>query len=312
MAEGGSTRIGLVALACNALVAVAKFAASAATGSSAMFSEAVHSTVDTGNQALLLYGLRRAKRPPDDTHPFGYAKEIYFWSFTAAILIFSIGAGLAIYAGIQKILYPEEMRLVYINYIVLGVAIVFEATALWVAVVEFNERRGTKPIFRAIRDSKDPSLISVLLEDVAAMAGLLIALTGIALAHILDMPALDGAAAIAIGGILALTALALALKSKSLLIGEAAAPHIVEGVRRLVSAQPGIVHIHDVLTMQLGPGDVLVNVSVDFQDAADAATVEKTVGELERLIKAHHPEVSRLFIDVRSRQDYERNARPAP
>ena len=304
MASGGSKKVVLAALAGNALIAVTKFAASVMTGSSAMFSEAIHSSVDTGNQALLLYGLRRSKRPADESHPFGYSKEIYFWSFIVAILIFALGAGISVYEGIDKVLHPEEMRNVYINYIVLGVAMVFESVALWIAVLEFNERRGTVPVFKAIRDSKDPSLITVLLEDTAAMAGLLVALVGITLAQTLQMPVFDGVASIAIGCILAMTATLLAFETKSLLIGEAAAPHIIKGVRRIVSAQEGVLRTNEVLTMHLGPTDVLVNVSVDFYDHVDSVGVERTVSEMELRIKESHPEVSRLFIEVQSWQSH--------
>ena len=309
MAAGGSTKVVLAALAGNALIAVTKFAASVMTGSSAMFSEAIHSSVDTGNQALLLYGIRRSSRPADEEHPFGYSKEIYFWSFIVAILIFALGAGVSIYEGIEKVLHPEEMRNVYINYIVLGVAIVFESVALWIAVLEFNARRGNKPIFRAIRDSKDPSLITVLLEDTAAMTGLIIALVGITLAQLLDMPVFDGVASIAIGCILAITAMLLAFETKSLLIGEAAAPHIIKGVRRIVSAQDGVLRTNEVLTMHLGPADVLVNVSVDFYDHVDSVGVERTVSDMEVRIKETHPEVSRLFIEVQSWQAHLQNVR---
>ncbi len=300
MAAGGSTKVVLAALVGNSLIAVTKFAASAYTGSSAMFSEAVHSVVDTGNQALLLYGLRRAAKPADETHPFGYAKEIYFWSFVVAILLFSVGAGVSIYEGIEKVLHPEEMRSPHINYIVLGIAMVFESIALWIAILEFNERRGSKPVMRAIRESKDPSLVTVLMEDTAAMIGLTFAMTGIALAQVLQMPVFDGLASIAIGCVLASAATLLAYETKSLLIGEAAAPHLIKGVRRIVDAQKEVMRTNEVLTMHLGPSDVLVNVSVDFHDKLSSTDIERAVSDMENRIKSLHPEVSRLFIEAQS------------
>lgn len=302
MAAGGSKKVVLAALVGNSLIAITKFGAATITGSSAMFSEAVHSVVDTGNQALLLYGLRRAARPADETHPFGYSKEIYFWSFVVAILLFSVGAGVSLYEGVEKILHPEAIKSPHINYIVLGIAMVFESVALWIAVREFNERRGSKPVFQAIRDSKDPSLVTVLMEDTAALSGLIIAFGGILLAQLLHMPVFDGIASVAIGLVLASAATLLAFETKSLLIGEAAAPHIVKGVRRIIASQMGILRTNEVLTMHLGPHDVLVNISVDFHDNVDSVGVEATVSEMETRIKASHPEVSRLFIEVQSWQ----------
>ena len=311
MAAAGSTKVVLAALAGNTLIAITKFAASVMTGSSAMFSEAVHSVVDTGNQALLLYGLRRAEKPADETHPFGYAKEIYFWSFVVAILLFSIGAGVSFYEGVEKVLHPEEIKHVYINYIVLGFAMVFESIALWIAVLEFNERRGSKPVLRAIQESKDPSLVTVLMEDTAAMIGLTFALVGITLAHVLEMPVFDGLASIAIGCVLASAATLLAWETKSLLIGEAASPHLIRGVRQIVGAQRGILRTNEVLTMHLGPSDVLVNVSVDFHDNLDSAEIERSVSEMESRIKMLFPEVSRLFIEVQSWQAHMQSLRRA-
>jgi cation diffusion facilitator family transporter len=217
----------LAALIGNSLIAVTKFAAAAFTGSSAMFSEAIHSCVDTGNQALLLYGLKRAKRPADARHPFGYGRELYFWAFVVAILLFSIGAGFSIYEGLEKIKHPEPIADAYVNYIVLGLAIVFESVSWWVAVKEFNLTRGRRGYLEAVQVSKDPSIFTVLLEDTAALLGLFVALVGIALSEILAMPVFDGVASVVIGGILALAAIVLAYETKALLIGEGADPEVV-------------------------------------------------------------------------------------
>ncbi len=300
MAAHSSRKVIYAALAGNALIAVTKFAASWFTGSSAMFSEAIHSLVDTGNQALLLYGLKRAQRPPDEMHPFGYAKEIYFWAFVVAILIFAVGAGISIYEGVHKIQQPVTMTSVYVNYIVLGFAILFEAGAWSIAWREFNATRGGRGIFQALRAAKDPSIITVLLEDTAATLGLIVALIGISLGQWLDLPVLDGVASVVIGVILALTAAVLAFETKALLIGEAASPEVVARIRRIVSAQKTVQRANEILTMHLGPTDALVNLSVDFRDGLDSAAVEEAISRMEREIKQACPEVSRVFIEAQS------------
>nr|MDJ0981013.1 cation diffusion facilitator family transporter [Kiloniellales bacterium] len=226
MASASSTKVILAALVGNFLIAVTKFTAAWFTGSSAMFSEAVHSTVDTGNQGLLLYGLKRSKRPADAQHPFGHGQELYFWAFVVAILIFGLGAGVSIYEGIAKIQDPHEITNPVVNYVVLGMAMVFEAGACWVAFKEFNRRRGALGYFEAIRRSKDPSIFTVLLEDSAAMLGLIVAMVAIALGQALDMPVLDGVGSVVIGCILAATAIFLIWETKPLLIGEAADPEV--------------------------------------------------------------------------------------
>ncbi|MFQ5467825.1 MAG: cation diffusion facilitator family transporter, partial [Kiloniellaceae bacterium] len=267
----------LAAMAGNGLIAVTKFVAAAMTGSSAMFSEAVHSTVDTGNQALLLYGMRRAGRPPDRAHPFGHGREIYFWAFVVAIMIFATGAGVSLYEGIIKIRNPEPIVSPHVNYIVLALAIVFESGSWLIAFREFRARKGRRGYFTALRLSKDPSLFTVLMEDTAAVAGLLIALVGVWLAETLNMPVLDGVTSVLIGLVLAAVAVFLAYETKGLLIGEAAAPEVVADVRRLVAADAGVERVNELLTMHLGPRDVLLNLSADFADTLSAAQVEDTI-----------------------------------
>ncbi len=298
MQSHGSKKVIFAALAGNSLIAVTKFAAALYTGSSAMLSEAIHSLVDTGNQGLLLHGMKRADRPADGTHPFGYSGELYFWAFIVAILIFGLGAGISIYEGIHKVIDPQELSNPLINYIVLGFAMVFEASALTVAVREFRKTKGRRGWFEAVRVSKDPALFTVLFEDTAAMAGLVVAFAGILLAQLLDQPVFDGIASIAIGAILAVTALLLAYECKGLLIGESASPRVVAGIRTLVAGTAGIAHINEILTMHLGPSDVLVNISVDFRDGIASQQVEATTSALERAIKAAYPAVTRIFIEA--------------
>ncbi len=300
MAAHGSKKVIFAALAGNSLIAVTKFSAAAYTGSSAMLSEAIHSMVDTGNQGLLLYGMKRSARPADARHPFGYGMEMYFWTFVVAILIFAVGAGVSIYEGIQKLLHPHPITNVYINYAVLGAAMVFEAVAWVIAYKEFDKSRGTLGFVAAIRRSKDPVLFTVLFEDSAAMLGLIVAFVGIALGQWLDLPFMDGAASVAIGLILAVTAMVLAYECKGLLIGEAASPEVVEAIGEMARGTPGISRINELRTMHLGPQDILLNISLDFADALNSAQVEEAISTLEDRIKTAHPDVKRIFIEAQN------------
>jgi len=291
-------------MAGNALIAVAKFVGAFVTGSSAMLSEGIHSVVDTGNQGLLLYGIHRSKRPADDRHPFGYASEIYFWAFIVAILIFSIGSGISIYEGVQKILRPHPISDPTINYVILILAFIFEGAAWYVAYREFNLVRGDKSLFQAVRDSKDPTVFTVLFEDTAAMLGLVVAFIGIYISVSWNIPWMDGAASVLIGIILAGTALLLALETKGLLIGESAAPEIVEEITEIVKAQDAIIALNEIRTLHRGPNDVLLALSVDYQDDVPAGMVERANSDLEIAIKARFPVVKRMFIEVQSAQHH--------
>lgn len=306
MASGGSKIVVIAALFGNGLIAVTKFAAATFTGSSAMFSEAVHSLVDTGNQGLLLYGMKRAEHPADETHPFGYGRELYFWAFVVAIMIFATGAGVSIYEGIHKLSAPEPIKDVYINYIVLGLAIVFEGAAWYMAFREFRKRMGRRTYFRALRHSKDPGLFTVLMEDTAAMLGLVIALVGVFLADALGVPELDGVASILIGVVLALIAAFLAYETKALLIGESASPEVVAGVRRILGQERGILRVNEILTMHMGPEDVLLNLSVDFHSGLSSDHVEASITAMEQKIKKDFPEIVRVFIEAQSVQAHRR------
>jgi cation diffusion facilitator family transporter len=308
MAAQGSRKVIYAALVGNSLIAVTKFGASALTGSSAMLSEAVHSVVDTGNQVLLLYGLKRSNRPADGTHPFGYGMELYFWTFVVAILIFAVGAGISLYEGIAKLIEPHPMRDPYVNYIVLAIAMVFEAGAWWVAYKEFRRSKGRLSFLAAVHHSKDPTVFTVLFEDSAAMLGLIAAFVGILLSDQLGLPALDGAASIVIGLILGGTAVLLAYESKGLLIGEGAQPAVIAGIRRIAVERTGIERVNELLTMHMGPQDVLLTLSLDFDDRMSAGQVERTISAMESEIKAAYPEVTRVFIEAQSWRAHERNA----
>ncbi len=309
MASASSKKVIYTALVANAMIAVAKFTASAITGSSAMLSEAVHSLVDTGNQGLLLYGGRRAARPADAQHPFGYGMELYFWTFVVAILIFAGGAGVSLYEGIEKIQHPHPVNDVFVNYIVLGFAMVFEIYAWIVAYREFQRTAEGRGFVRAVRRSKDPTVFTVLFEDTAAVLGLLVAFVGVYLSDTLNMPILDGVASVGIGIILAITAMALAYECKGLLIGEAALPSVVQGIKKIVAADDRIKQTNEVLTVHFGPMDVLLNISLDFVDEIDANDVERAISELEARIKSEFPEITRVFIEAQSRAGHQRDLR---
>ena len=310
MDSHGSRKVIFAALAGNLLIAVTKFAAAAWTGSSAMLSEAVHSVVDTGNQGLMLYGMKRAARPADKRHPFGYGPEIYFWTFVVAILIFAGGAGVSIYEGVDKVRHPHPPTDAWINYLVLGFALLFEGTAWVVAFREFNRtRRRGGTFMHAVRTSKDPTVFTVLFEDSAAMLGLLVAFLGVLLSDSLDMPLLDGVASIAIGAILGGTAVLLAVETKSLLIGEAALPETVESIRRSARSHRGVARVNEVLTMHLGPGDILVNLSLDFESHLSAGEIEQAVTDIERDIRGRHEEVKRIFVEAQDWSEHRRERR---
>ncbi len=298
----------LAALVGNGLIAVTKFIAAGITGSSAMLSEAIHSVVDTGNQGLLLWGMKRAARPADEQHPFGYGMELYFWTFVVAILVFAIGAGVSLYEGFHKLMAPTPIQRPMINYIVLSVAMVFEAAAWIVAFREFRRRKGaTLGYFEAVQLSKDPTVFTVLFEDSAAMLGLIAALVGLLLAEHFGDPSFDALASLTIGVILACTAALLAYESKGLLIGEAASGEVRTGIRRILAQERNILSINEVLTMHLGPEDVLLTISLDFSDSISSGDVEDIISVLETRIKGKYPEVARIFIEAQSKLGHLRN-----
>ena len=298
MSSPSSIKAILAALAGNSLIAVTKFIAASYTGSSAMFSEAVHSVVDSGNQLLLLYGLRRSKKPADSKHPFGYGKEMYFWSFVVAILIFGLGAGICFYEGIHKISSPQPVTNPIINYLVLGIAIIIEAWTCWVAATEFKKSKGDYGWVEAIHISKDPALFTVLFEDTAALLGLLVALIALALSEYLNLPVLDAVASIIISIILAVTAGLLAFECKGLLTGEGASAQVIKGINQIIDESPGIKHVNEVLTLHLGPQDVLLNISLDFEDNLSSRDVEEAISALESRIKGMFPDIRRVFIEA--------------
>ena len=291
-----STRTIVIALVANLGIAASKFVAAAITGSSAMLTEGVHSVVDCTNQLLLLWGRRAAKRPADMLHPFGYGRELYFWSFVVAVLVFALGAGVSIYEGIIHIANPEEAGSPMVAYVVLVIAFVLDGWSTLEAFREFRAAKGSLSWFQAIRQSKDPAGFIVLLENGAAMAGIVVAAIGLALAQATGDPFYDGAASVVIGVILGITAFLLAFESKGLLIGEAADPVLVQSLRDLVTGKAGVVGVGHVLTVHSSPDQITVMMNVDFQDELRASDVERIVCEIEVESRAKWPAVRRLFV----------------
>ncbi|WP_313274565.1 cation diffusion facilitator family transporter [Stenotrophomonas sp.] len=303
--SSGSRFVIYVALAGNLGIAVAKFIAAAISGSSAMLSEGVHSLVDTTNEVLLLHGLNRANKPPDRKHPLGHGRELYFWSFIVAVLVFAMGAGVSLYEGITHLQHPEPAGNPTIAYIVLLVSLLFEGTSWWVALREFRAGKGRYGYFEAFRRSKDPSTFTVLLEDSAALLGLLIALAGLAGAQLLDMPELDGIASIGIAAVLAVAAFLLARETKGLLIGEPAHPELGQALLQLAQRDPDIENANGVLTVQVGPNQVLATLSAAFDDNCTTPQIEACVARVEQAVRQQHPEIIALFVKPQTPQAWQ-------
>ena len=301
---GSSKKAIYAALVGNSMIAVTKFAAAIHTGSSAMMSEGIHSLVDTGNQVLLLYGIKRSNKPASPEFPFGHGKEIYFWSFVVAMLIFALGGTVSIYKGWQHLFHPTSISNILINYAVLGFAIVFEGAALWVAFKEFNLSRGSRSIIRAITRGKDPTLFVVVFEDTAALLGLLVAFGGLVAYQITGNPVFDALASIGIGVVLIFTALILALESKSLLIGESADPEVVSAIDELLDEHDSVSAVNEVATLHMGPEFIVVTVSIDVNDTLAGGQIEKTVTRLTRQIKATDSRIQRVFIETERSEDH--------
>ena len=304
--RNSSATVVYAALAGNLAIAVTKFVAFALTGSSAMLTEAIHSAVDTGNQGLLLLGLKRSARPPSQTHPFGYGMELYFWAFVVALLIFALGGAFSLYEGWLKIRKPEPIDHAWINFVVIGLAVLFEGGSFLVAWKEFKVSRGDTPFLTALRRSKDPSVFAVLLEDGAALIGLALAGFGVT-GSVLGLAWADGAASMAIGALLVLVAMFLANETRSLLTGEAASPRIVAAVNAVLSADPRVEAVIEVLSMHLGPQEILLGVTLDFQDALTAGELEAAADDFADAIRSVDARITRVFIrSGRARQAYAR------
>lgn len=292
------------ALVANLGIAVAKFVAAGVTGSSSMLTEGVHSVVDSGNQVLLLYGQHRAKRPADAAHPFGYGRELYFWAFVVAILIFAVGAGVSIYEGWLHLRDPT------LNYVVLAIAALLEGASWIIAVREFDAKRQGASWWRAVRRSKDPAGFIVLFEDSAALLGLAVAAIGVFVSHALGDPRIDGVASILIGLILGVVAFLLAREAKGLLIGESADPYLIADIWGRVAARPEITAVNHVRTIHTAPDAVFVAVSADFEDALTLGAAETLIESIETELKSAWPQLTSIYIRPEKQAEAVRQARP--
>ena len=310
--SASSKKVIYAALIGNALVAVTKFIAATFTGSSAMLSEGIHSVVDTGNQLLLLLGLHKAKKPASERFPFGHGKEVYFWSFVVALLIFAVGSGVSLYEGIHHILHPTPIKQPYINYIVLVLALLFEGAALYFALTEFTRTKGKWSYLEAVKKGKDPTTFVVLFEDSAATLGLLVAFLGVFLTQVTGQLIWDGVASVVIGLILGGTAIWLAYETKGLLIGESANAQVVADIRSIVANYPQVKHLNEVLTLHMGPNYILVNLSIDFQGQIKAEELESIIARLDAQIKQAWPTIKRVFIEAEARRTLLESIEPQP
>lgn len=303
MADRSSSKVVVVAaLLANLAIAAVKFIAAASTGSSAMLAEGIHSIVDSGDAVLLLVGMRLAARPADDNHPFGYGKDVYFWSLIVAMLIFGVGGGVTAYEGVLRLGTREPLREAMTNYLVLGAAAVFEAISLVIALRELHDyRRRRLPgrsLLQAIHMAKDPVLFTVVLEDTAAMAGLTLAFLGVFLSSALGDPRYDAIASILIGVVLAIVAIVLGAECRGLLVGERALPDVITGAGDVARAHPDVEEVREVNTMQIGPDEVLLTLSLVFRDGATGHALGRAAGELDRSIRGRFPEIKRVFLDA--------------
>lgn len=290
------------ALLGNLAIALVKFIAAYITNSSAMLSEAVHSVVDTLNEILLLYGLKKSQQPANYQHPFGYGRELYFWAFIVALLVFALGAMVSIYQGIQHIRHPEVIESPLVNYVVLGFAMLCEGTSWFIALKSFKKMKGKMGYFESFRRSKDPTTFTVLFEDSAALIGLIIAFVGIFCAQQFDLPILDGIASILIGVVLAISALLLARETKGLLMGETADPKLRHNVLEVAQEDPAVYSANGVLTEQMGAHQVIASLSLEFKDGLTSDEIEACVHRIEVKIKSIHPEIVALFVKPQTQQ----------
>lgn len=298
MPSGSKAIIG--ALVANFAIAVSKFIAAGFTGSSAMLSEGIHSLVDTGNQLLLILGMKKGSKPADKTHPFGHGKEFYFWTLIVAILLFSLGGGMSFYEGIQHLKHPVPIKDPAWNYAVLSLAVVFEAIAWVLAYKQLRSSKfmQNKKLFRAVKESKDPAAFAVLFEDTAAVIGLLLAGLGTYLSVTLNDPIYDGIASLAIGSILGIVAVLLAIESRNLLIGESADPKLLNDINEILKSEPAVKHSNAPLSMHMGPNEILLALEVQFHNKLTAEEIELAVDRLEKNIRKKHSEVKRIFIEA--------------
>jgi cation diffusion facilitator family transporter len=295
----------VAALIGDFLVAASKIAAALWTGSAAMASEAIHSVVDTTNELLLLYGIHRSKQKADAEHPFGHGREVYFWSFVVSLLIFALGAGFSIYEGVSRVLNPVPIESPGVSYVVLALAFVFEGGALLVSLKQFREAKGELGFLDAFRTSKDPPLFMTLFEDSVALIGILIAAASTFAAVTWARPEIDGIGSVGIGLLLAVTSIFLARESKSLLMGEPAYPAVRRSILSIANAHPGCLQANGLITVQLGPNQVVAMLSLEFSDNMLAPEIEEAVVGLEKAVREANPEIVALFVKPQTKKTFQ-------
>ena len=304
MASASSSKLALYGgIAANVAIAVSKFVAAYVTGSSAMLSEGIHSLVDTGNGGLLLFGIRQSQRPADAQHPFGHGKELYFWALIVAVLIFAIGGGMSFYEGIKHLHEPEPLTDPLWNYVVLGVSLLFEGSAAWLAIRALNENPSGGGFWHSLTTSRDPAVFASVLENVAAVVGLLVALLGVYFGHQLNNPYFDGSASIVIGVLLMGVAVLLVARTKALLVGEGATEALGQEIQALAARTPGVTQVRPPLTMYLGPADAVLALDIDFADDLSSTGVEQAIVAVQDAVRGQYPEFKRIFIEAKSLAD---------
>ena len=310
--HGESPKAVIAAVLANIAIGLVKFVAAFLSGSSAMISEGVHSIVDSGNGLLLLFGMKRAQRKPDLAHPFGYSQELYFWTLVVAVMIFALGGGVSLYEGIsriQEITPGTTLGDPTLTYIILVISALIEGASFTVALREFNAARGDMSPLRFIKEAKDPSTFTVVLEDGAAELGLLIAFLGTFLGHALGNPYFDGIASILIGVLLAGVAVVLLRETKGLLIGEGLMADEVREVERIVKSDPLVIECGRVLSLYLGPHDMLLAVDVTFEDGAERDNIDASIDAIESAIVSAFPQTTRIFVEPENLRATTKSAR---
>lgn len=297
---GSSPKAVYAAIAGNFAIAITKFVAAAFTGSSAMVAEGVHSLADTGNGGLLLFGIRQSRKPADEAHPFGHGKELYFWTLVVAMMLFAVGGGFSLYEGIRHIRHPEPVEERVWAYGVLAAAMIFEGAAWWIAYRSVRMEARGRPLFRAIRASKDPTTFTVLFEDSAAMLGLAVAFVGILVGQLTGNPYADGVASIVIGLILVLVAGFLAFETKGLLLGESASPETLARIQEVIGADPAVEAMVRSQTMHFGPEEILLAADVRFRRDVPSAEVVAAIDRIDQMIRSEIPQIRHVFLEAQA------------
>ena len=301
MAPPADSKVPIYAsIAANLAIATTKFVAAAISGSASMVAEGVHSLVDSADGVLLLIGRARSRRPADSSHPFGHGHELYFWSLMVAVLFFMLGGGISVYHGVMSLLHPAPLADPTWSYVVLGAATLFDGTSFVIAYRHFRRSAGERGFWAQLRASKDPSQFAVVLEDGADLVGIALAFLGVFLGHRLGMPRLDGAASVCIGLVLGSIAVILMHQTKTLLLGESADAEVLERIRGVIDGDRAVARTARVLTMHLGPHDILLTSSVQLVDGLSEEDSTRAIARIERGILAAVPDVRHICIDTRA------------